>query len=363
MLIEECLPALPERWSKPINTWLARRTALKVMSAGAELRLAWLERDSAPALMHLHFKRYSYRWTCSLASLAALDARLAGAPFSAMPEALRSIVIQKLLSDLMRGLPAEVVQGMEGADIEWGAGAPLEGGMSFPFELLNQAQGTVSTGQLVVATPETLEWLAQHLPFSEQQRAAFADGLPLQARLEIGGARLSVSELAGLSAGDLIWIERAGLDKQGIHLFLQLQGEDHQAIFKACWKHKALSIVARAAQEEMPVREFAGSFSENPAMRIDPSQLELPVSFDLGEIAVPFAELTHIGPGHVFQLAHEAADATVTVRIHGKQIAEGKLMVVGRRLAVRVTKIRQADNAIQMQSDMEIGAATAVLIE
>ena len=78
-------------------------------------------------------------------------------------------------------------------------------------------------------------------------------------------------------------------------------------------------------------------------MEMDIGNIELPLTFDLGAITLPINEIERLGEHQILELSSEAANMCVNVRVHGTCIAQGSLMLVGRRLAVRLEKVGMAD--------------------
>lgn len=67
---------------------------------------------------------------------------------------------------------------------------------------------------------------------------------------------------------------------------------------------------------------------------------DVPLSLDveLGYADVPLSDARELGAGSLVPLVQAAGDA-VTVRINHVPIAQGELMVVGDRYAVRITRV------------------------
>ena len=80
-------------------------------------------------------------------------------------------------------------------------------------------------------------------------------------------------------------------------------------------------------------------------MNATTATLEIPVTFDLGELNVAVDALEHIQPGRLFELPQEVADAIVNLRVSGQLVARGKLVVIGRRIGVRVSDVRLSPDA------------------
>lgn len=68
--------------------------------------------------------------------------------------------------------------------------------------------------------------------------------------------------------------------------------------------------------------------------------LDIPVTFDLGEVAVALRDLERIQPGYLFELPQDAVHATVNLRVSGTLVAEGRLVAIGKRLGVRIALVR-----------------------
>ena len=65
-------------------------------------------------------------------------------------------------------------------------------------------------------------------------------------------------------------------------------------------------------------------------------QMEVPVTFDLGELHLQVADLERLQPGHIIELPQDVSTATVSLRVADRCIAEGTLIAVGKRLGVRI---------------------------
>ncbi|HWW03980.1 FliM/FliN family flagellar motor switch protein [Collimonas sp.] len=344
MLVEQCLPVLSDVWLEESNRWLLWRSDFRFQLASNQLELKWIEPQSEASQVRILFKLREHRWAISLNRLGALDARLNGAPFDGMPEALRTLTLQKILSGLLAKFPSSVTNDLDSAEVAWHAPHGIEGWQSFPFELTNTTQGSKSTGAFAVCSPQTLAWFRQQLPGARKEPSVLIGQLQVRARLQVGITRLHAGQIAELSLGDLIWMDAASLGKHGLRVGFDIGTKGGNTFFYANWKQKLLTVISPPMDSTPGFQDLAANFSENAHMHIDMNQLELPVSFDLGELSLPVSEIAHIVPDYVFQLPDEAADALVNVRVHGKLIAQGNLVLVGRRLAVRLTKIRQPDN-------------------
>ena len=68
-------------------------------------------------------------------------------------------------------------------------------------------------------------------------------------------------------------------------------------------------------------------------------QLDVPVSFDLGELHLKIADLELLQPGHLIELEQDVATISVGLRVGERIIARGMLVAIGKRLGVRVSAI------------------------
>jgi len=68
-------------------------------------------------------------------------------------------------------------------------------------------------------------------------------------------------------------------------------------------------------------------------------QLDVPVTFDLGELHLQTADLERLQPGNVIELQQDVATAAVSLRIADRRIAEGTLVTIGKRLGVRISTV------------------------
>ena len=75
----------------------------------------------------------------------------------------------------------------------------------------------------------------------------------------------------------------------------------------------------------------------------DPQDLEVRISFDLGQLTLTLAELQNIRPGYSFEL-DLPADGRVRITCGAQLIGRGELVQIEDRLGVRVTTLLQTGN-------------------
>lgn len=67
--------------------------------------------------------------------------------------------------------------------------------------------------------------------------------------------------------------------------------------------------------------------------------LPVTLAFEAGQLELPFAELSRIKPGYVFELDKKLEDRFITVYANGSRIGRGQLVVVDDFVGVRITEL------------------------
>jgi type III secretion protein Q len=67
---------------------------------------------------------------------------------------------------------------------------------------------------------------------------------------------------------------------------------------------------------------------------------ELPVrlSFELGQLELPLAEVSVLGPGHVFELARDESQP-VDILANGRRIGRGRIVTVAGSIGVQIVRV------------------------
>ncbi len=162
---------------------------------------------------------------------------------------------------------------------------------------------------------------------------------PLRCRFELGRTRLPTATLATLRPHDVVLFDEVGLlsdsnddDGSSTHrLWLstgpdsgfgaQLRGDE--LVVLQSWKRLTMTSATPADPEDAAV-----GFDAVPVL----------LSFDLGELTVPLAELQQLVPGQSFNLGRPLAGA-VRVRANGALVGQGELVEIDGRLGVALTRI------------------------
>jgi type III secretion protein Q len=326
-----------------INEWLNRRCAPLFKLGPEEFELRWLE--SAGDVWHVAIELSvgSQRALLVLDSLAALDPLLVGEPFTLMPHALRDLAVQRFAARILSYAPPVLANAMELRAIHWDGGGLPEWRCRLPFVLQRRSDGTRLTGALLFENALGLKWLHDVLPvdrMSDDVRLS----LPALARLSLGKSTISSASLTALAAGDVVWIETASINREGVAV--ELTAPAVRRNWRCRVRRESLRIVA-AAEFDTGATQQRASPSISPAvsgtgahpMDAQRWQLEVPVTFDLGELQLKVADLERLQPGQIIELQQDVATATVSLRVAERCIAEGTLIAIGKRLGVRISTV------------------------
>lgn len=163
------------------------------------------------------------------------------------------------------------------------------------------------------------------------------DGLPLSLGLEIGTSRLSVSQLAGLHAGDVVLLHhfhpasaeivltagrtaaRAGLDRRTVTV---------HSPFRPHSLHPM--------ETSMKPTDAVGAQSADTGVALD--QIEVMLTFEFGRRTIDLRALRMIGPGHTFDLGRDP-EGPVDILANGRTIGTGEIVRVGETIGVRAVRL------------------------
>ncbi|WP_166618327.1 type III secretion system cytoplasmic ring protein SctQ [Paraburkholderia madseniana] len=246
---------------------------------------------------------------------------------------------------------------IEAVDVLPSQGAGAEG---FAFTLEDPVSGRRMRG---CVSGHAIELAAQMCAYWPRAEPAL-ERLPVRCRFVIGHARLTCAELKGTSEGDLLLIKRAVESADGlgvavamagssrIRMRAQANGDGVQIMDDAGFEDEfadpiGLSPLTDAGPEHaLHARGEAGeavAANGSPHPDANPfGELELGLSFELGEQTLTLGELGAIGPGYVFRLAQPVADTQIGIRVNGRVVGNGQLVSLGDVLGVRVTRLLQA---------------------
>ncbi len=93
-------------------------------------------------------------------------------------------------------------------------------------------------------------------------------------------------------------------------------------------------------KEETPVTGEQKKIGEKDIAKILDRLMDIPLNVEVvvGETVIQIRELINLGPGSVLELDRETTEP-VDIKVNGKLIAKGELVVVGEKFGVRITEI------------------------
>lgn len=324
-----------------LNECLLRRPAPVFRMRESEYELHWVARADLHWHLMMEIACGTHRAVIAVDGLAAVDPLLVGEPFALMPESLRTLAICRQLARAVWSAPAAISHALEVQAVHWQPQRLPDWPCQLSFSLTRRPEGTSLRGVILFETSAALQWLHASLPIDAASgRARLALDLPL--RLVLGRSSIAMDDLAGLDTGDVVWIESAGVTREGVAVELLAP------LARRRWRCRAqrstLRIVSAAHDAEAYAADSPGGARRTleqgeRVMSAERSLLETPVTFDLGEINMKVQDLERLQPGQIIDLPQDVAAATVALRVAGRRIAEGMLVAVGRRLGVRISRI------------------------
>lgn len=180
--------------------------------------------------------------------------------------------------------------------------------------------------RMVVSMPSSA-WAAIGDRLDAATPALRSARLPLRLRIELPSQALRREEISRLRSGDLIRINTP-IDASGRPLRLNL-ALGRRVLFQCRLGAGDLTVERIASDPGSPSMS-----KENAVKNLD--QLELPVSFQLGHVAVSLEELGRIGPGHTFTTTLATSQPVVSILVDGQKVGSGRLMAVGELVGVQV---------------------------
>ncbi len=333
-----------------LNVWLIERGAPVRFTAGAgRFELSWSEPPFSELEVGIELNFGSNRVLIALDGFAAIDPLLVGEPFAHVPSATRDLVLQRIVAHFLAALPSSLSDAADVRAIHWGAESLPRWDCAIGW-MLRRPKGAVSRGMLSVESPETLTWLHANLPRSEKVSEKRVD-IPVVLMLVLGRTNLDLRTLRDVAIGDVAWIESAGHTRGGVSVLLSAPRGGPQWTCRL--KHTTLQVIEAASGDARRNAEIIGrarviepKTAGDYTMSRESGTLEIPITFDLGDVTVPLQSLEKIQGGYIFELPQDIAHASVKMRVAGTLIAEGQLIVIGKRLGVRVTKIHGERDAV-----------------
>lgn len=331
------LPSIEPPVRDALNHWLRRRMAPVFRIGGSEYELTW--RVVAEPRWHVIVELTAgvHRAWLALDGFAAIDPLMVGEPLTLMPAPLRQLAIQRLIARVVTNAPRGLAAAVDVRSVQWDAQLSDSGGCRLMFDITRRADGVQSMGALLFERPAALAWLDEILPVDDASRRLRARvRVPLH--LQLGHSKVPMNDLGALRADDVVWIETASIARDGVAIEVVTAGQKFVCKGRARRHELKLVTAGPAATTVSKEAAQASVMTEGQAMSAERWRLDVPVTFDLGTLNMQVDEVEQLQPGQIVDLPQDVAAATVTLRVAGAPVAEGGLIVVGKRLGVRIDR-------------------------
>lgn len=357
----DATPALPhiEPETARLSNWLTCSAALPVRVAGLDWQLRFVPAD--PAIAARGDAGYAFtlgschgvlRWD------VASERLLLGAPGGA--ESLPGLLRHALMADALAEAVAAIGHAQPDA-LSWqpdagrAQGSPTAHAFGFVLQRALTGDGAPAPatlrGTLQLDQPERLAAIPSE---PVRTHAVWAERLGVPLAVRIGTTQLAVGEMRGIEPGDIVGIDdwqsqgsalvvrcitgRRGLAwtalAEGRRLIVQPSGADKTDVSNGAHMEERDN-----AQQPQPIPH--PDAAQPPLSRLD--SLEVTLRFEVGDVAVPLAELRAVGPGYVFELPQPLKQSEVRIVANGNRIGTGTLIAVGNRLGVRISSFAGGD--------------------
>ena len=186
---------------------------------------------------------------------------------------------------------------------------------------LDVAIGGINT-QVQLELNDLLLSIINTLP--THQTAQLPD-IPFRTCLELGRTRLTGAELGDLETGDVVFLDE------------HVSGQ--QLIVRV---NPRVAFLAEASGTQVTIKQrlqaMADEATDNQAAGVDLDDLNVELTFEVGQQQMTAAELQGLQPGYVFDL-ERPIEQPVKIRANGKLIAECTLVQIDSRLGARITRL------------------------
>lgn len=319
-----------------INRWIERRNGATIRVGARQLACQWQPALAAPSAsgtcLTLQLASQQQRVQLWLADLAAVDARLVGELFTALPAPIKELVVQRVLADFVAALPSPLAATLELQSLQWGAAPRAAHAIAFVLT----RDGVQTQGLLGAETIDALRWLDETLPLGEMPPPpAPRTDLPLAATLHLGRLMAPARRLRVLRDGDVLRLNRGGITRDGIAATLHVTQPPHQ--WPCRLRRRSATLVAADNSSAVTLDYHPQEYP--PMTSPQALDFEVPVDVELTPLSLTLAQIERLLPGQSLELPQDVSDAAVTLRVHGQAIAQGKLIVIGRALGVRVEQV------------------------
>jgi type III secretion protein Q len=220
-------------------------------------------------------------------------------------------------------------------------GAPFR----FALSLDSESAGDGVEGLIAADAPglALLALLARRRP---PEVGAIDPDLPVTLRMELGDVTLPMAALRSLGRQDVLRPDNI-IDPQTPTLWLRAD-----SCHAARGRLQGQSLVIESILENNPPMskpKTSGPAEDLPALA-NLDELEVRVSFDLGEMTLRMGELAALQPGQVLTL-DVSPPRLVSIRANGRLVGRGELVRVGEEVGVRVLEMASLPSPAAPASD------------
>lgn len=350
-LLERMSPDIAPLSLEPIDPTVlpAVRRLLERHGSGA-LRIQGQEIHFTWANVRLPEHAISVAVTCGahslvieLENLGAIEPLLIGEPFELLPPALRNLVMRRSIASLLTNAPRALAEAVQVTDVQWlSRQSAHDWPIKLGFRLQRGQDGCVTQGQLFASSAAAVAWLDEQLPATAANPRVRMQSLPIPIRLTLGQTALTTSVLRKLATGDVVWVQSARISRAGVDvdcrvgaLSIALATVHHRQLRLKHTHGLAMKLQQAATEVPATAKPLAIEPDRTPSSR----NLEVPVTFDAGELALPLTQLERLQPGALIELPQDVSDSTIQLRVGSSLIARGALVAIGKRLGVRITHV------------------------
>lgn len=326
-----------------VQRLLQRHGAGSLRIHGQEVSFAWAHVQLPANAISIALACSAHSLLIELENLGAVDPLLIGEPFELLPPALRSLVVQRAVASLLASAPRALAESMQVTDVNWRAAQnTLDWPIKLGFRLQRGENGCVTHGQLLASSAAALTWLDEQLPAQSTRSRTNLHSLPIPIRLTLGQSEIPTAVLRKLAIGDVVWLRSARLTRAGVEvecrigaLNIAVASAQHRQLKLKHTHGLAMKLQQPAADAPPPPKPVAMDSDRTPPSR----NLEVPVTFDAGELTLPLSQLERLQPGSLLELPQDISDSTIQLRVGNSLIARGTLVAIGKRLGVRITHV------------------------
>jgi type III secretion protein Q len=337
------LPRLPSEMAHALRELYSACAAMDVAVRNATVRFEWkpLERR-ARQLDSYRFRLGPHEGVVGI-DLLAVAGLLGERRVDLLPPELRCV----LWADALHPLTQAIEQSMR-LHFEWllpSDGRPDEtrDERAAGFEVL-LASGQRFNGFVQFDEEDALGKLLAASTLPRRPPARALDGLRLPLPFCLGSTQITLREVAGIRAGDILSIEAWGSAGSGVHVTADLAAVGLRLAGLAEGSRITIQEIKDHAMNtdkaEASTLPDDGGASTLPLDRLD--SLELGLRFEVGDLSLTLGELKRIQAGHVFELEQPLNRSLVRILAHGNVLGKGYLVAVGDRLGVRVADFTPA---------------------